>query len=92
MVRTHVVSYDVRCPKRWRRVFGLLKRRGVHRQLSVFLVKLDIKRMALLEADLLRILDPVEDSLLVVRIDAAAGGMKEFGIPVALPGARITIV
>jgi CRISPR/Cas system-associated endoribonuclease Cas2 len=37
----HLVSYDIRCPSRWRRVFGTLKRRGADRQLSVFFVRLE---------------------------------------------------
>jgi len=61
--RLWIVSYDVSCPKRWRRVFALMKRKGVHRQLSVFLVRTDAAGQRRLLADLSRLIDPKVDSL-----------------------------
>jgi len=36
MRRCYLVSYDIRSPKRWRRVYKILKGHGEHWQYSVF--------------------------------------------------------
>jgi CRISPR-associated protein Cas2 len=36
MRRCYLVCYDIRSPKRWRRVFKVMKGHGEHWQLSVF--------------------------------------------------------
>jgi len=88
----HLVSYDVRCPKRWRRVFGTLKRQGAHRQLSVFLVRLEASAMQRLQVELTAAIDPEQDSVLIARIDGQSAGVVELGRPGPLPGARILLV
>jgi CRISPR-associated protein Cas2 len=86
-----LVSYDIRCPKRWRRVFAHLKPRGVHQQLSVFLLRLDPVGMASLAADLDALIDPAADSVLIARIDAVAGAPLSLGATAPVPGAQVVI-
>ena len=90
--RLWIVSYDVRCPRRWRRIFALLKRRGVHRQLSLFLVKADAPGQRRLLADLSRLINPAEDSLLFAPVDATGGAMVEYGVPGPELGARVVVI
>lgn len=77
--RTYVVAYDIGDPKRWRRVFKLMKGYGRWLQLSVFHCRLSGRRRAemamALEAAIVRdadhvlILDlgPADDSELAVE-------------------------
>lgn len=88
----HLVCYDVRCPKRWRRIFALLKRRGAHRQLSVFLLRLDQPAIQKLRMDLSLLINPAEDSVLIVKIEGKTEGLTELGLPGPMPGARIIVV
>ena len=88
----HLVSYDVRCPKRWRRVFGMLQRRGEHRQLSVFLLRLDGSELRALSVALRAAIDPAHDSLLIARIEGAASGVTELGQGGPMPGARVVVM
>jgi CRISPR-associated protein Cas2 len=63
----HLVSYDIREPKRWRRVYKLLKGYGRSVQYSVFRIRgtaLTIERM---RWELERLLEP-EDELLVIPL------------------------
>jgi CRISPR-associated protein Cas2 len=69
--RVWLVSYDIANPRRWRRVFKLMKRSGEHVQLSVFLCRLTPARMARLQARLSGLIDPDEDRLLVVELGTA---------------------
>ncbi len=48
----YVVAYDIRDPKRWRAVFGLMKGYGEWLQLSVFQCRLSRRRHAELLATL----------------------------------------
>lgn len=84
----HLISYDVRCAKRGRRVFKMLKRRGSHRQLSVFLVRLESPALRQLQADLAAAIDPEQDSVLIVRV----GGVTELGQHGPMPGARVVVL
>ena len=90
--RLWIVSYDVSCPKRWRRVFALMKRKGVHRQLSVFLVRTDAAGQRRLLADLSCLIDPTKDSLLMAPIDAAGGAIAELGLQGPTPGAPVLLI
>lgn len=78
MRRAWLVSYDIACPRRWRRVFRRLKRRGEPLQLSVFVVRTDAAGAERLAAELARMTDPAADRLLVLPLDPAAAA--------ALPG------
>lgn len=76
----HVVAYDIRCRKRWRRVYKLMKKRGSHGQLSVFLVRAGPNALRALRADLESILEPAQDALLIAPVDErAAVGLFVYG-------------
>ena len=65
----YLVSYDVACRKRWRRVFRLLQGYGEWMQLSVFRCRLDSRRHARMKAELDDLIDIGEDRLLIARLD-----------------------
>lgn len=91
--RLYIVSYDIRCPKRWRRVFKYLKRCGTHRQLSVFLVRMEPARACRLAERLSEFIDAEADSVMIGRLDPeAAAPMIDLGVSQPAPGARIVIV
>lgn len=85
MRRPFLVSYDIACPRRWRRVFARLKRAGEPVQLSVFVLRTDAAGAARLEAELRRLIDPAADRLMILPLDPASAP--------ALPGGpRVGIV
>ena len=65
----YLVSYDVACRKRWRRVFRLLQGYGEWVQLSVFRCRLDRRRRERMAAELEELIDVGEDRLLIARLD-----------------------
>ena len=65
----YLVSYDIACRKRWRRVFRLLQGYGEWVQLSVFRCRLDKRRHARMVAELRETIDADEDRLLIARLD-----------------------
>lgn len=89
--RLHIVCYDIRCPKRWRRVFALMKRSGKHRQLSVFLVHANRAGVERLVHWLEKIIDPDEDTVLIAPV-GNGGQMIELGVSSEPPGAKLLII
>ncbi|WP_150048606.1 CRISPR-associated endonuclease Cas2 [Methylomonas rhizoryzae] len=67
----YIITYDIRDPKRWRRVFRLMKGYGEWLQLSVFQCRLSRKRHAELIALLDGIIHHNEDHILIVNIGPA---------------------
>ena len=65
----YLVSYDVGCRQRWRRVFRLLHGYGEWVQLSVFRCRLDPRRRKRMETELREVIEPTEDRLLIARLD-----------------------
>jgi len=65
--RWYLVTYDVRDPRRWRRVHRLVKGYGEPLQLSVFRCLLDNRDRERMVLDLLRCME-AEDSLLVIGL------------------------
>jgi CRISPR-associated protein Cas2 len=63
----HLVSYDIRDPKRWRRAYRVLRGYGERIQYSVFRVNGTAVQIARLRWTLECILDP-EDALLILRL------------------------
>lgn len=67
----YVVTYDIRDPKRWRRVFRLMKGFGQWLQLSVFQCRLSRQR----HAELIALLDGVvmhdEDHVILLDLGLA---------------------
>jgi len=68
----HLITYDIRDPKRWRRAYRVLRGYGHRVQYSVFRVSGTELQIARLRWELQRILDP-EDALLVIRLCASCG-------------------
>jgi len=66
-----VVSYDISEPKRWRRVFKIMKGYGAWLQLSVFQCRLTRMRMLQLEARLGEVINLQEDHVLLLDIGPA---------------------
>jgi CRISPR-associated protein Cas2 len=67
----YLVTYDIRDPKRWRRVFKLMKGYGDWLQLSVFQCRLSRKRHAELIALLDGIIHHSEDHVLIINVGPA---------------------
>ncbi len=67
----YIVAYDISDPRRWRRVFRLMKGYGEWLQLSVFQCRLSRKRHAELIALLDNILHHKEDHVLLIDIGPA---------------------
>ena len=63
----HLVSYDIRDPKRWRKLYRVIRGYGRRLQYSVFRVSATELQIARLKWELQRILAP-EDALLVIRL------------------------
>jgi CRISPR-associated protein Cas2 len=72
MRRNFIVTYDIRDPKRLRRVFKLCKGYGIHLQYSVFECDLAESERAAMEADLADILNLREDQVLFIDLGPAA--------------------
>jgi CRISPR-associated protein Cas2 len=70
--RLYVVAYDVASPQRWRRVIKAVRRLCRRSQLSVFVCRGTPARIDRLEKELRRVLDPVEDRLMIVDLGPAA--------------------
>jgi CRISPR-associated protein Cas2 len=71
--RLYIVTYDIRDPKRWRRVFKLMHGYGAWLQLSVFQCRLSRKRRAELVAALTEVIHHKEDHVLLLDLGAAEG-------------------
>lgn len=67
----YIVTYDIRDPKRWRRVFRLMKGYGDWLQLSVFQCRLSRKKHAELIALLDGIIHHTEDHVLIMDMGPA---------------------
>jgi CRISPR-associated protein Cas2 len=67
----YLVTYDISDPKRWRRVFKLMKGYGDWLQLSVFQCRLSRKRHAELIALLDGIIHHTEDHVLIINVGLA---------------------
>jgi CRISPR-associated protein Cas2 len=63
----HLVTYDIRDPKRWRRAYRILRGYGSRIQYSVFRVNGTALQISRLRWDLERVLN-AEDALLVLRL------------------------
>lgn len=71
MEHLYVISYDISEPKRWRRVFKIMKGYGEWLQLSVFQCRLGKMRMLQLEADLQEVMNQHEDHVLILDLGPA---------------------
>jgi CRISPR-associated protein Cas2 len=73
MEHLFIISYDIAEPKRWRRVFRIMKGYGEWLQLSVFQCRLTRMRMIQLESELRDAMNQREDHVLIVDVGPAEG-------------------
>ena len=69
--RLYIVTYDISSPKRWRRVFRLMKGYGRWIQLSVFQCRLTARRRADMAAALELLIRREEDHVLIIDVGEA---------------------
>jgi len=67
----YVVTYDITDPKRWRRVFKLMKGYGQWLQLSVFHCRLDGGRRAQMAMALETLIDATTDHVVILDLGPA---------------------
>ncbi|HKR39980.1 MAG TPA: CRISPR-associated endonuclease Cas2 [Paraburkholderia sp.] len=67
----YIVTYDISDPKRWRRVFNVMRGFGAWLQYSVFQCRLSMQRQAELIALLDGIIHHDQDHVLLVDLGAA---------------------
>jgi CRISPR-associated protein Cas2 len=70
-VRLYIVAYDIREPKRWRRVFKTMHGYGEWLQLSVFQCRLSPRRQVELTAALNELIHHNEDHVLILDLGDA---------------------
>jgi CRISPR-associated protein Cas2 len=81
-METHVVAYDIRDPKRLRRVAKTCLDFGCRRQLSVFLCRITATDLVRLKSRLEDIIEPKEDQVLFIRLcGACAANIEALGSP-----------
>lgn len=68
MRHCYIVLYDISDPKRLRKVFKTMKNFGEPMQLSVFLCRLDRKRLGEMRTDLSAVIEPEEDQVITINI------------------------
>lgn len=69
--RLYIIAYDIRHPKRWRRVFEIMKGYGEWLQLSVFQCRLSRERHAELVALLDGIIHHEDDHVVLLDLGLA---------------------
>jgi CRISPR-associated protein Cas2 len=72
------IAYDIREPKRWRRVYRIVKGYGGRLQFSVFECLLSETQLAELREKLDPILDHAKDRLMIARLCPPCGEGVEF--------------
>jgi CRISPR-associated protein Cas2 len=73
MRRLYFVTYDIRDPKRLRRVFKTMKGFGAHLQLSVFQCELPEIDVVKMKAALVEVINHQEDHVLIVDLGPTEG-------------------
>lgn len=67
----YVIAYDVRDPKRWRRLYKIMNGRGEWLQLSVFQARLSRRGLAELKAAITDVIKHQEDHVVIVDLGPA---------------------
>jgi len=71
MEHTYLVCYDIREPRRWRKVYKTMKGYGDWLQLSVFQCRLSRQKVLLLSDQLSDLVDAQEDNVLIIDLGPA---------------------
>lgn len=92
--RRHLIAYDIADPVRLRRVIKLMEGYGERLQYSVFLCDLSGLERARWEAEIRRIMNLAEDSVVDLDLGAvdASTPIVTMGVPRRLPTAGPTVV
>ncbi len=93
--RLYLVTYDISDPKRWRRIFNLMKGYGHWLQLSVFQCRLTARRRAEMTIRLEESLKPTEDHILILDMgpaDKIKPRVESLGKSYEAPTRQATIV
>ena len=69
--RLYLVTYDISDPKRWRRIFNIMKGYGHWLQLSVFQCRLTARRRTEMTVRLEECMRPTEDHILIMDMGPA---------------------
>ncbi len=80
-----LIAYDIACPRRWTRVYRLVREYGVRVQWSVFLVTETPFRKARFLSAAARLIDPASDDIRVYQVTATARGTPANPLPPPLP-------
>lgn len=67
----YIIAYDVRDPRRWRRLFRIMNRRGEWLQLSVFQARLSRRGLAELKAAVTEAMKHDEDHVVILDLGPA---------------------
>jgi CRISPR-associated protein Cas2 len=92
-METHIVAYDIRHPKRLRRVAKTCQDFGGRRQLSIFLCRISALDLVRLKARLEEIIDPMQDQVIFMRLCAnCAVQIEALGLPTAAHDAQDVVI
>ncbi len=84
MRRSYLVCYDIRSPKRWRRVFRLMKGYGEHWQYSVFFCTLKEIDRVRMQSALEEVLNLREDQALIIDLGADEQTAREAAVAIGV--------
>ncbi len=93
--RLYLILYDITSPRRLRRVYRALLRRGAWTQLSCFLCRLDMQTQAEMESELRALIDVAVDKLLIIDLGPGTTAGARFNAlagTVDLDGPRVRII
>ena len=65
---TYLVCYDISAPKRWRRIYKLMKGFGDWLQLSIFQCRLNREKMLRMMDGLSDLMDKTEDHVMIIDL------------------------
>lgn len=67
----YIIAYDIRCPKRWRRLFKLMEGSGAWLQYSIFQCRLSRRRLAEVRTAVEEIVHHTEDHVVFLDLGPA---------------------
>lgn len=71
MEHLYIVAYDIREPRRWRKVYQAMHGFGERLQLSVFQCRLGKERVLIMEEMLRKLVDQKDDNVLIMDLGPA---------------------
>ncbi|MFZ5758039.1 MAG: CRISPR-associated endonuclease Cas2 [Thermodesulfobacteriota bacterium] len=93
--RFYLISYDIREPRRWRRLYRAMRGYGEWLQLSVFHCRLSRRRLVSLEATVRDIVNTAEDHVLIIDLGPATGGAAPAVVSIGIayrPPERLPVI